>query len=82
MTEEGKEFGEVLKDAQKQGYAEADPTFDIEGIDSAHKLSILSSIAFSTVVLMDKIFVEGSYSSTSCFTACPFSIMKCRTCFI
>ena len=59
MTEEGKEFGEVLKDAQKQGYAEADPTFDIEGIDSAHKLSILSSIAFSTVVLMDKIFVEG-----------------------
>ncbi len=59
MTEEGKEFSEVLKDAQKQGYAEADPTFDIEGIDSAHKLSILSSIAFSTVVHMDKIFVEG-----------------------
>lgn len=59
MTEEGKEFSEVLKDAQKQGYAEADPTFDIEGIDSAHKLSILSSIAFSTVVPMDKIFVEG-----------------------
>ncbi len=59
MTEEGKEFSEVLKDAQKQGYAEADPTFDIEGIDSAHKLSILSSIAFSTVMPMDKIFVEG-----------------------
>ena len=49
MTEEGKEFADVLKDAQKQGYAEADPTFDIEGIDSAHKLSNLSSIAFSTV---------------------------------
>lgn len=59
MTEEGKEFADVLKDAQKQGYAEADPTFDIEGIDSAHKLSILSSIAFSTVVDMDKVFVEG-----------------------
>ena len=59
MTEEGKEFAEVLKDAQKQGYAEADPTFDIEGIDSAHKLSILSSIAFSTLVEMDKVFVEG-----------------------
>lgn len=59
MTEEGKEFAEVLKDAQKQGYAEADPTFDIEGIDSAHKLSILSSIAFSTMVSMDKVFVEG-----------------------
>ena len=59
MTEEGKEFADVLKDAQKQGYAEADPTFDIEGIDSAHKLSILSSIAFSTLVDMDKVFVEG-----------------------
>lgn len=59
MTEEGKEFSDVLKDAQKQGYAEADPTFDIEGIDSAHKLSILSSIAFSTMVEMEKIFVEG-----------------------
>ena len=59
MTEEGKEFADVLKDAQKQGYAEADPTFDIEGIDSAHKLSILSSIAFSTMVDMDKVFVEG-----------------------
>ena len=59
MTEEGKEFADVLKDAQKQGYAEADPTFDIEGIDSAHKLSILSSIAFSKMVDMDKVFVEG-----------------------
>ena len=59
MTEEGKEFADVLKDAQNQGYAEADPTFDIEGIDSAHKLSILSSIAFSTMVDMDKVFVEG-----------------------
>lgn len=59
MTEEGKAFSEVLKDAQAAGYAEADPTFDIEGIDSAHKLSILSSIAFNTVVPMDKIYVEG-----------------------
>ncbi len=59
MTEEGKDFDEVLKDAQEKGYAEADPTFDIEGIDSAHKLAILSSIAFSTLVEMDKVFVEG-----------------------
>ena len=58
MSEEGKEFSEVLQDAQKEGYAEADPTFDIEGIDSAHKISILSSIAFSTVVPMDKVFVN------------------------
>lgn len=59
MTEEGKSFEEVLKEAQKYGYAEADPTFDIEGIDSAHKLSIMSSIAFSKIIPMDKIFVEG-----------------------
>lgn len=59
MTEEGKEFQEVLQDAQKLGYAEADPTYDIEGIDSAHKLSILSSIAFSTIIPINKVFVEG-----------------------
>ncbi|MCA1932031.1 MAG: homoserine dehydrogenase, partial [Calditerrivibrio sp.] len=56
---EGKEFDEVLKDAQSLGYAEADPTFDIEGIDTAHKITILSSIAFNTIVPFDKVFVEG-----------------------
>ncbi|MCX8084990.1 MAG: homoserine dehydrogenase [Calditerrivibrio sp.] len=59
MEKEGKEFDEILKDAQKLGYAEADPTFDIEGIDTAHKITILSSIAFNTVIPFDKVFVEG-----------------------
>ncbi len=59
MTNEGKEFGEILADARKNGYAEADPTFDIEGIDSAHKIAILSSIAFSTYISIDNVYVEG-----------------------
>lgn len=59
MTKEGKGFTEVLKDAQEKGYAEADPTFDVEGIDTAHKICLLSSIAFSTIIDFDKIYVEG-----------------------
>lgn len=59
MTKEGKAFSEVLKDAQEKGYAEADPTFDVEGIDSAHKICLLASLAFSTFIPFDKIFVEG-----------------------
>ncbi len=59
MTKEGKAFDEVLRDAQEKGYAEADPTFDVEGIDTAHKICLLSSIAFSAVIPFDKIFVEG-----------------------
>ena len=59
MTKDGKAFEEVLKDAQEKGYAEADPTLDVEGIDAAHKICLLASIAFSTVIPFDKIFVEG-----------------------
>lgn len=59
MEKEGKEFDDVLQDAQKLGYAEADPTFDIEGIDTAHKITILSTLAFNTVVPFEKVFVEG-----------------------
>lgn len=59
MEAEGKEFEEVLKYAQELGYAEADPKFDIEGIDTAHKIAILSSIAFNTIVPFEDIFVEG-----------------------
>ncbi len=50
MESTGADFGDVLKDAQELGYAEADPTFDIEGVDAAHKLAILSAIAFGTAV--------------------------------
>jgi homoserine dehydrogenase len=59
MTDEGLDFGVVLKDAQAQGYAEADPTFDIEGNDSAHKLQILVTLAFRTFVDLKDIHTEG-----------------------
>lgn len=59
MTDEGQEFGRVLAEAQAQGYAEADPTYDVEGIDSAHKLQILAMLAFRTSVKLKDIYVEG-----------------------
>ena len=59
MRDKGREFAEVLKEAQALGYAEADPTFDIEGIDAAHKLVILASIAFGIPLQCDKAFNEG-----------------------
>ncbi len=59
MTKNNLDFKDVLKDAQDKGYAEADPTFDIDGIDTAHKLCILSSIAFCNVISFDKIFIRG-----------------------
>ncbi len=59
MSDEGLEFQKVLKQAQELGYAEADPTYDIEGIDTAHKLAIMSTLAFGKKVKLDDIFVEG-----------------------
>lgn len=59
MTNEGEDFAAVLKDAQDQGFAEADPTFDIEGVDTAHKLAILISLCFGTRVRFDDIHTEG-----------------------
>ena len=59
MEAEGISFEECLKDAQRLGYAEADPTFDIEGHDTAHKLSILTSLAFGTRIAADDIYLEG-----------------------
>ncbi len=59
MAEAGREFSDVLKEAQALGYAEADPTFDVEGIDAAHKLTILSSIAFGIPLQFDKVYTEG-----------------------
>ncbi len=59
MTGEGREFREALQEAQAAGYAEADPTLDIEGIDSAHKLQILASLAFRTRVDLKDIHTEG-----------------------
>ncbi|MET0941545.1 MAG: homoserine dehydrogenase [Mesorhizobium sp.] len=59
MEAEGLSFDACLKDAQRLGYAEADPTFDIEGNDTAHKLSILTSLAFGTKIAADDIYLEG-----------------------
>ncbi|MBC8412905.1 homoserine dehydrogenase [bacterium] len=64
MTEEGVEFASVLKEAQDLGYAEADPTFDIEGVDSAHKLTILASLAFGIPLSFKKVYTEGISSIT------------------
>ncbi|KPQ28836.1 MAG: homoserine dehydrogenase [Marinobacter excellens HL-55] len=55
----GREFGEVLKEAQALGYAEADPTFDVEGIDAAHKLTILAASGFGVPLQFDKAYTEG-----------------------
>jgi homoserine dehydrogenase len=59
MRKEGKEFADVLKDAQALGYAEADPSFDIDGVDAAHKLAILAALAFGRRVDFDAVHVEG-----------------------
>ena len=59
MRSRGASFEAVLKEAQERGYAEADPTFDIEGIDAAHKLTILSAIAFGVPPQFDKAYTEG-----------------------
>ncbi|MDY3330723.1 MAG: homoserine dehydrogenase [Pelistega sp.] len=59
MREKGLSFADVLKQAQELGYAEADPTFDVEGVDAAHKLTLLASIAFGIPVQFDKVHIEG-----------------------
>ncbi|MDH3536732.1 MAG: homoserine dehydrogenase [Gammaproteobacteria bacterium] len=59
MRDKGRDFDDVLAEAQALGYAEADPTFDVEGIDAAHKLCILSSIAFGIPLQFDAVYTEG-----------------------
>jgi len=59
MAEEGRAFDEVLAEAQKLGYAEADPSFDIDGIDAAHKLTILGAIAFGIPLQFERLYIEG-----------------------
>src|SRR5437867_7541205 len=59
MTDEERSFADVLAEAQRAGYAEADPTFDVGGIDTAHKLAILVNLAFDTHVRLEQIFTEG-----------------------
>jgi len=59
MRDKGLPFADVLKEAQRLGYAEADPTFDVEGVDAAHKITLLSSLAFGIPVQFDKAHIEG-----------------------
>jgi len=59
MTKEGLDFAQALREAQDRGYAEADPTFDVEGIDAAHKLAILAALAYGLRVELSDIYVEG-----------------------
>lgn len=59
MGDEGRDFADVLAEAQRLGYAEADPTFDVEGIDAAHKLTILASIAFGIPLQFERVYTEG-----------------------
>ena len=65
MTEEGSDFAPVLQEAQELGYAEADPTFDIEGIDTAHKISLLSALCFGTTVDFEQVYTEGISNITA-----------------
>ena len=65
MTDEGIEFSDALKEAQRLGYAEADPTYDIEGIDSAHKLAILASLAYDIPLSFNDVYKEGITRITS-----------------
>ncbi|MBU6419887.1 MAG: homoserine dehydrogenase [Proteobacteria bacterium] len=59
MREEGRDFGDVLADAQRLGYAEADPSFDIDGVDAAHKLAILAGVAFGARIPFERLHIEG-----------------------
>ncbi len=59
MRDKGRDFDDVLKEAQTLGYAEADPTFDVEGIDAAHKLTILAALGFGIPMAFDKLIIEG-----------------------
>jgi len=65
MQQKGRDFSDVLSEAQALGYAEADPTFDVEGIDAAHKLTIMASIAYGVPLQFDKAFTEGISKVTS-----------------
>lgn len=59
MTQEGRDFGDILQEATREGYAEADPSLDVEGIDAAHKLVIMVNLAYGTPVPMNAIYIEG-----------------------
>ena len=65
MTDEGRSFQDVLKEAQAKGYAEADPTYDVEGVDAAHKLAILIRLAHGTPFQFKDVFINGMSEITA-----------------
>ena len=81
MRDKGLDFDVVLKEAQRLGYAEADPTFDIEGVDAAHKATIMSAIAFGIPVQFDKAYVEGITKLGAPTSATPSSWATASSCW-
>ena len=69
MSDEGRDFDSVLKEAQDKGFAEADPSFDVEGIDSAHKIAVISRLIYGTPVNFDDVYIlsmnEGDFPRKS-----------------
>jgi homoserine dehydrogenase len=80
MRDKGLSFEVVLKEAQRLGYAEADPTFDVEGVDAAHKLSIMSAIAFGNSMSFDRRTSKASASSTRSTSSTPSSSATASSC--
>jgi homoserine dehydrogenase len=81
MRDKGLDFATVLKQAQELGYAEADPTFDIEGVDAAHKATIMSAIAFGIPVQFDKAHVEGISKLNAVTSSTPSSWATASSCW-
>jgi homoserine dehydrogenase len=81
MRDKGLDFDVVLKEAQRLGYAEADPTFDIEGVDAAHKATIMSAIAFGIPVQFDKAYVEGITKLARPTSSTPSSWATASSCW-
>jgi hypothetical protein len=81
MRDKGLDFDVVLKEAQRLGYAEADPTFDIEGVDAAHKATIMSAIAFGIPVQFDKAYVEGITKLAPPTSSTPSSWATASSCW-
>ncbi len=77
MEKTGKDFGEVLEEARQKGYAEADPTFDINGTDTAHKLAIIAALAFGAAPDMQQMYIEGIEKVTASDIAAVKN-MECR----
>ena len=82
MREKGSAFADVLKEAQALGYAEADPTFDIEGHDAGHKITIMSALAFGTPMNFSACYLEGIRNSTAVISNMLKSLAIASNCWV